>query len=55
MENANFGKTACDRIREVARLKHLNLRTEQAYVQWIRRFSMECVRLRVKDLLVASL
>ena len=38
MENANSGKTAWDRIREVAGLKHLSLRTEQAYVQWVRRF-----------------
>jgi len=34
----NSGKTAWDRIREVAGLKHLSLRTEQAYVQWVRRF-----------------
>jgi len=36
--HTNSGKTAWERIREVARLKHLSLRTEQAYVQWIRRF-----------------
>lgn len=27
-----------DEIRNVARMRHLSLRTEQAYVQWIRRF-----------------
>lgn len=34
----NSGKTAWDRLREVARLKHLSLRTEQSYIQWNRRF-----------------
>jgi integron integrase len=27
-----------DEVREVARLRHLSLRTEQSYVQWIRRY-----------------
>ena len=27
-----------DQVREAARLRHLSLRTEQAYVGWIRRF-----------------
>jgi integrase len=27
-----------DRVREVIRLKHYSIRTEQAYVQWIRRY-----------------
>jgi integron integrase len=27
-----------DQVRETARLKHLSLRTEEAYVQWIKRF-----------------
>ncbi len=27
-----------DEVRAVARMRHLSLRTEQAYVQWIRRF-----------------
>jgi integron integrase len=34
----NSGKTAWDRVREVARLKHLSLRTEQSYLRWIQRF-----------------
>jgi hypothetical protein len=27
-----------DRVREAARVRHLSLRTEKTYVQWIRRF-----------------
>jgi hypothetical protein len=27
-----------DRVREAIRLRHYSLRTEQAYVQWIRRY-----------------
>ncbi len=27
-----------DQVRETARLKHLSLRTEEAYVQWIKRY-----------------
>jgi len=27
-----------DQVREVIRLKHYSIRTEQAYVQWIKRF-----------------
>ena len=27
-----------DQVRETARLKHLSRRTEEAYVQWIKRF-----------------
>jgi hypothetical protein len=27
-----------DQVRETAHLKHLSLRTEEAYVQWIKRF-----------------
>ncbi|HSQ22884.1 MAG TPA: phage integrase N-terminal SAM-like domain-containing protein, partial [Pyrinomonadaceae bacterium] len=27
-----------DEARAVARMRHLSIRTEQAYVQWIRRF-----------------
>jgi hypothetical protein len=27
-----------DQVRETARLKHLSLRTEEAYVQWIKHF-----------------
>jgi integron integrase len=34
----NSEKTAWDKIRETARLRHLSLRTEQSYLQWIRRF-----------------
>lgn len=34
----NAGKTAWDRLRDVARLKHLSLKTEQSYVQWVRRY-----------------
>jgi integron integrase len=34
----NSGKTAWDRVRDVARLKHLSLKTERSYIQWIRRF-----------------
>jgi integron integrase len=38
MENPNSRGDAWNKIREVARLKHLSLRTEQAYILWIRRF-----------------
>src|SRR4051794_14044526 len=31
-------KKLLDQVREKARLVHLSLRTERAYVQWIRRF-----------------
>src|ERR1041385_749462 len=27
-----------DEVRAVARMRHLSLRTEQAYIQWIKRF-----------------
>ena len=27
-----------DKVRETARLKHLSIRTEKAYLQWIKRF-----------------
>lgn len=27
-----------DQIREVVRIKHYSIRTEQAYIQWIRRY-----------------
>lgn len=27
-----------DQVREVIRVKHYSIRTEEAYVQWIRRF-----------------
>ena len=34
----NFEKSAWDKVRETARLRHLSLRTEQSYIQWIQRF-----------------
>jgi integrase-like protein len=27
-----------DRVREAARVRHLSLRTERAYAQWVRRY-----------------
>jgi hypothetical protein len=27
-----------DQVREIVRLKHLSVRTEEAYVQWIKRY-----------------
>lgn len=27
-----------DRVRDVIRIKHYSIRTEQAYLQWIRRY-----------------
>jgi integron integrase len=38
MDDPNSRKNAWDKIREVARLKHLSLRTEQTYISWIQRF-----------------
>jgi site-specific recombinase XerD len=38
MDDPKSCKTAWDVIRDVARLRHLSLRTEEAYVIWIRRF-----------------
>jgi len=29
-----------DQVREVIRIRHYSIRTEQAYVQWIRRFML---------------
>jgi integrase len=29
-----------DRMRNVMRLKHMSLRTEQAYVSWVKRFTL---------------
>jgi integron integrase len=34
----NAKPSAWDKIRETARLRHLSLRTEESYIQWIRRF-----------------
>ena len=34
----NPKKKLLDQVREVIRLKHYSLRTEQCYVDWIRRF-----------------
>ena len=31
-------KRLLDRVRDAIRLKHYSLRTEQTYIQWIRRF-----------------
>jgi site-specific recombinase XerD len=33
-----MAKKLLDLVRETARLKHLSPRTEEAYVQWIKRF-----------------
>ena len=38
MQNRDSAETAWNKVREVARLKHLSLRTEQTYLQWIQRF-----------------
>lgn len=38
MENRGSAKSAWDQVREIARLKHLSLRTEQTYLNWIQRF-----------------
>ncbi len=58
-------KKLLDQVRDLIRLKHYSLHTEEAYTDWIKRFilfhgkrhpqemgspEMECVRLRVKDL-----
>ena len=32
------GKKLLDQVRDVIRLKHYSIRTEQSYVDWIRRF-----------------
>ena len=33
------GMRLLDRVREIIRIKHYSIRTEQAYLQWIRRYS----------------
>lgn len=38
MDNPKSVKDPWGKVREVARLRHLSLRTEQAYVHWIKRF-----------------
>lgn len=41
MTTPEYDRTAprlLDQVREVIRLRHYSIRTEQAYVQWIRRF-----------------
>ncbi len=38
MENRSSAQTAWNQVREIARLKHLSLRTEQTYIHWIQRF-----------------
>ena len=37
-ENVNWAKKLLDQLREELRLKHYSYRTEQAYVDWVRRF-----------------
>src|SRR5262245_44415993 len=32
------GSRLLDRVREIIRIKHYSIRTEQAYLQWIRRY-----------------
>jgi integrase len=32
------GETACERMRDLIRLRHYSLRTEQTYLDWVRRF-----------------
>lgn len=38
MENRSSAEAAWDQIREVARLRHLSVSTEQTYIHWIQRF-----------------
>jgi integron integrase len=38
MENSTSRQSAWELVRQVARLKHLSLRTEESYLTWIRRF-----------------
>lgn len=40
-----------EQVRDADRTRHYSLRTEEAYIRWVREYIllMECVRLRVKD------
>jgi integron integrase len=38
MEQMNSKPRLLDEVREVARMRHLSLRTEQAYISWIKRY-----------------
>ena len=39
-------KRLLDQVREKIRLKHYSIRTEQAYVGWIKRFMLEsCIKI----------
>jgi len=42
--------TLLDRVRETIRYKHYSLRTEQAYVEWIRRFVLYHKRRHPRDM-----
>jgi len=44
-----------DQVREVARLRHLSLRTEQAYVDWIKRFILFHKKQHPQDLGAAEI
>ena len=39
-----------DQVRDVVRKKHYSIRTEQAYVQWIRRFILFHNKRHPKDM-----
>ena len=39
---ANPKSKLLDQLKEVLRLKHYSLRTEEAYVQWVRRYLIFC-------------
>ena len=38
VENLAMAQKLLDKVRETALLKHLSIRTEKAYLQWIKRF-----------------
>ena len=49
----NYGKRPkklLDRAREVMRLKHYSIRTEEAYIAWIRRYILFHNKQHPKDL-----
>ncbi len=50
MDHQNPAKNAWERIRDAARLKHLSFRTEQAYLQWIKRYWIYHRKLDLKTL-----
>ena len=39
-----------DQVREIIRIKHYSIRTEQAYVQWIRRYILYHGKRHPKDM-----